>query len=94
MAKTITIEITDSEYRCLEYITENPSDFVDNATTFRARAAKDEILPLLIAHCNEKSIALASMKLPYGQKIKSNLWVEIYALRELEYYKMMKKIYP
>ena len=60
MAKTITIEITDSEYRCLEYITENPSDFVDNATTFRARAAKDEILPLLIAHCNEKSIALAT----------------------------------
>ena len=39
----------------------------------------------------KKSIALASMKLPYGQKIKSNLWVEIYALRELEYYKMMKK---
>jgi len=32
------------------------------------------------------------MKLPYGQKIKSNLWVEIYALRELEYYKMMKKV--
>ena len=60
MAKTITIEITDSEYRCLEYITETPSDFVDNATTFRARAAKDEILPLLIAHCNEKSIALAT----------------------------------
>jgi len=60
MAKTITIEITDSEYRCLEYITENASDFVDNATTFRARAAKDEILPLLIAHCNEKGITLAT----------------------------------
>ena len=40
----------------------------------------------------KKSIALASMKLPYGQKIKSNLWVEIYVLRELEYYKMMKKV--
>ena len=60
MAKTITIEITDAEYQCLEYIAADPSDFVDNAVTFRARAAKDEILPLLMAHCNEKSIALAT----------------------------------
>ena len=41
----------------------------------------------------KKSIALATLKLPYGQKIKSNLWVEIYALRELEYFKMMKKAF-
>ena len=60
MAKTITIEITDSEYRCLEYISADPSEFMDNAATFRAREAKDEILPLLIAHCNEKNIALAT----------------------------------
>ncbi len=60
MAKTITIEITDAEYQCLEYIAADPSDFVDNAATFRARAAKDEILPLLMAYCNEKNIALAT----------------------------------
>ena len=52
--------ITGSRVSSDEYKLENPSDFVDNATTFRARAAKDEILPLLIAHCNEKSIALAT----------------------------------
>ena len=40
----------------------------------------------------KKSIALASLKLPYGDEIQSNLWVEIYVLRELEYYKMMKKV--
>ena len=60
MAKTITIEITDAEYQCLEYIALDPKDFMDNAATVRAQAAKDEILPLLIAHCNEKSIALAT----------------------------------
>ena len=60
MAKTITIEITDAEYRCLEYVAADPNDFMDNAATVRARVAKDEILPLLIAHCNEKSIALAT----------------------------------
>lgn len=60
MAKTITIEITDAEYRCLEYIALDPSDFMDNAATVRAQVAKDEILYLLMAHCNEKSIALAT----------------------------------
>ena len=40
----------------------------------------------------KKSIALASLKIPYGHTIQSNLWVEIYVLRELEYYKMMKKV--
>lgn len=60
MAKTITIEITDAEYRCLEYIAAEPIDFVDNAATFRANAAKEEILPLLLAHCNANSITLAT----------------------------------
>ena len=60
MAKTITIEITDAEYQCLEYVALDPKDFMDNAATVRASVAKDEILPLLIAHCNEKNIALAT----------------------------------
>ena len=60
MAKTITIEITDAEYRCLEYIAAEPIDFVDNAATFRANVAKEEILSLLLAHCNKNEIALAT----------------------------------
>ena len=60
MAKTITIEITDAEYQCLEYVALDPKDFMDNAATVRASVAKDEIISLLIAHCNEKSIALAT----------------------------------
>tara|TARA_Y100001938_G_C7988328_1_gene378108 strand:+ start:425 stop:703 length:279 start_codon:yes stop_codon:yes gene_type:complete len=60
MAKTITIEITDAEYQCLEYVALDPKDFIDNAATVRASVAKDEILSLLIAHCNEKGITLAT----------------------------------
>lgn len=60
MAKTITIEITDAEYQCLEYIALDPKDFINNAATVRASVAKDEILSLLIAHCNEKGITLAT----------------------------------
>ena len=48
MAKTITIEITDAEYQCLEYVALDPKDFMDNAATVRASVAKDEIISLHI----------------------------------------------
>lgn len=39
----------------------------------------------------KRNIALASLKRPYGEKFADDLWVEIYALRELEYQKLMKR---
>jgi len=55
----ITITVTDTEMKSLEYVAVSPSDWVDNAATNRARIAKDEIIAKLVAHCNENSIALA-----------------------------------
>ncbi|MGV3552205.1 aminomethyltransferase family protein [Rhizobium sp.] len=40
----------------------------------------------------KKNIAIASLARPYGEKIVDDLWVEIYALRELQYSKMMKRV--
>lgn len=37
----------------------------------------------------KRNIALASLERPYGVTIDDDLWVEIYALRELTYQKMM-----
>ncbi len=37
----------------------------------------------------KRNIALASLKRPYGDTITDDLWVEIYAMRELEYQKLM-----
>ncbi|MFL2795990.1 MAG: aminomethyltransferase family protein [Paracoccaceae bacterium] len=39
----------------------------------------------------KKSIALAQLELGSTNPIMDNLWVEIYALKELQYYKLMKK---
>lgn len=39
----------------------------------------------------KRNIAIASLERPYGSEILDNLWVEIYALRELKYHKMMKR---
>ncbi|MBL0371668.1 aminomethyltransferase family protein [Rhizobium sp. KVB221] len=40
----------------------------------------------------KKNIAIASLERPFGEKILNDLWVEIYALRELNYQKLMKPV--
>ena len=55
----ITISITDTELKSLEYAAVSPSEWADNAVTNRARIAKDEIISLLVAHCNANNVALA-----------------------------------
>jgi aminomethyltransferase len=40
----------------------------------------------------KKNIAIASLTRPYGETVASDLWVEIYALRELSYQKLMKPV--
>lgn len=39
----------------------------------------------------KRNIAIASLTRPYGTRLTEDLWVEIYALRELQYQKMMKR---
>ena len=55
----IKVTLTDTELKCLEYAANTPQDWADNALTNRARIAKDEIIALLVAHCNANSVALA-----------------------------------
>ena len=55
----ITVSLTTTELKCLEYAAASPQDWADNALTNRARIAKDEIIALLVAHCNANSVALA-----------------------------------
>ena len=54
----ITISITDTEQKALEYVMVDISEWTDNAVTNRARIAKDEIISLLVAHCNANGIAI------------------------------------
>ena len=55
----ITVTLTNTELKCLEYAAASPQDWADNALTNRARIAKDEIIAALVAHCNANSVALA-----------------------------------
>jgi hypothetical protein len=62
MTQTITIELTDTELKCMEYAAFSPQDWADNAVTNRARIAGDEIVAALVAHCNANEIAIATGK--------------------------------
>ena len=55
----ITVTLTDTEHKALEYAAVSIQDWADNALTNRARIAKDEIIALLVAHCNANDVALA-----------------------------------
>ena len=56
---SITVNLTDTELKCLEYAANTPQDWADNALKNRARIAKDEIIAALVKHCNANSVALA-----------------------------------
>ena len=55
----ITVSLTDTENKCLEYAAASVQDWADNALKNRARIAKEEIIAKLVTHCNANSIALA-----------------------------------
>ena len=54
-----TITLTDTERKSMEYIAADVKDWIDNAAKNRARIAKDEIIALNTAHCNQNGIAIA-----------------------------------
>jgi len=54
-----TITLTETENKAMEYIINDVDDWITNAAKVRARKATQEIITLLVAHCNENEIALA-----------------------------------
>ena len=55
-----TVSLTDTEVKSLEYVTTSIQDWADNALKNRARIAKDEIISLLVTHCNANGVAIAT----------------------------------
>jgi len=55
----ITVSLTDTEFKALEFATVSVQDWGDNALKNRARIAKEKIIELNTAHCNTNSIAIA-----------------------------------
>jgi len=56
----ITVALTDTQNKCMEYASVSVQDWADNALHNRARIAQEEIISALVAHCNENEVAIAT----------------------------------
>ena len=54
-----TITLTDTEKKCMDYVTSNIDEWITNAAQNRANIAKQEILSANTEYCNSNSIAIA-----------------------------------
>ena len=56
----ITVTVSDTQNKCLEYAAVSVQDWCENAIHSRALAAQDEIITTLVQHCNANDIAIAT----------------------------------
>ena len=56
----VTVTVTDTQTKCLEYAAYSVQDWCDNAIHERARIAQEEIIAALVAHCNANGVAIAT----------------------------------
>ena len=54
------ITLTTTEKKAMDTITNDTHEWIKNAVQNRARIATEEIIAVLVKHCNENSIALAT----------------------------------
>ena len=59
---TITITLTETQYKGLEYVALSPEDWAENAVTERCRIANDEIVQMTVQHCLDNSIQVPSTR--------------------------------
>ena len=59
---TITIELTDTQYKGLQYAALSPEDWAENAVTERARIANDEIVKITVDYCLDNGIAVPATR--------------------------------
>ena len=60
MPQTISVSVTDTEMKALEYQAVSVQTWADNAIQNQARISKLEIIEKLVAHCNANSISIAT----------------------------------
>jgi hypothetical protein len=58
----ITITLTDTQYKGLEYVALDPQDWADNALTNRARLANDEIIQMYTTRALDEGVAIPATR--------------------------------
>jgi hypothetical protein len=81
---TITINLTDTQYKGLEYAALSPEDWAENAVTERARIANDEIVNLTVQHCLDNGIQVPATREEIVAYAFDNGVVKTAAVRQAE----------
>lgn len=81
---TITIELTETQYKGLEYAALSPEDWAENAITNRARIANDEIVNITVKHCLDNSIQVPATREEIVAYAFDNELVKTAAVRNAE----------
>lgn len=80
----ITITLTDTQYKGLEYAALSPQDWADNAVTERARTANDEIVDITVKHCLDNDIQIPATREAIVAYAFDNDIVKTAAVRQAE----------
>jgi hypothetical protein len=81
---TITIELTDTQYKGLEYAALSPQDWAENAVTERCRIANDEIVQMTVAYCLDNGVQVPATREEIVAYAFANNVVKTAAVRNAE----------
>ena len=80
----ITITLTDTQYKGLQYAALDPQDWADNAVTNRARIANDEIISMYTNRALDEGVAIPATRELIVADAFSRGWVQTAAERQEE----------
>jgi len=81
---TITITLTDTQMKGLEYAALSPQEWAENAVTNRARIANDEIVNLTVQHCLDNGVQIPATREEIVAYAFDNDIVKTAAVRQAE----------
>lgn len=80
----ITIELTETQYKGLEYAAFSPEEWAENAVTERARIANDEIVQTTVQYCLDNGIQIPATREEIVAYAFDNGVVKTAAVRQAE----------
>jgi hypothetical protein len=81
---SITINLTDTQYKGLEYAAFSPQEWAENAVTERCRIANDEIVQTTVAYCLDNGVQVPATREEIVAYAFDNSIVKTAAVRQEE----------
>jgi hypothetical protein len=84
MTQTIQIELTDTQYKGLEYAALSPQEWAENAVTERCRIANDEIVSIYTNRALDEGVQIPATRELIVADAFTRGWVKTAAVRNAE----------